>query len=238
MNKLLGLFVILVSGCTIIGSALAEKARLDDQVVMSLTAEGWVTTDSAVVHVNAEAVQQNETADQLKRMITASLAKLSKDGAWRFTHFSQSRDKTGLTRWRANAQARLPETALPGLRDRAKDASRPGFKLSISHTDFSPSLEEFEQARSRLRQRLYGRIRAELDLLNTAFAARGYRLKEAYFDQPHMASGRRTAAPGKMMTMAESAIAQAPATEVGVARKITMTARVIFGAEGPHRDEK
>lgn len=236
MHKLLGIFIVLVTGFLGMSSVWAENARPDDQVVLSLTGEGWVTTDSAIVHVSAEAVQQSETADQLKQTIKGSLMKLSTQGEWRFTHFSQSRDKTGLTRWRAEAQARLPEAALSALRDRAKDVSRPGFKLSIGHTDFSPSLGEFEQARSDLRQRLYGRIGAELTLLNAAFPQRGYRLKEAYFDQPHLAPQRRTARPGKMMTMSESAIAPAPPTEVGVARKIIMTVRVVFAAKGPHRD--
>lgn len=237
MQKLFGILIVLVSGFMAMVAAGAENLKHDDQVVMSLSAEGWVTTDSAIVHVSAEAIQQSETADQLKKTINGALMKLSAKGSWRFTHFSRVRDKTGLTRWRADAQARLPEAALNGLGKRAKEASRPGFSLSIGRTDFSPSLEEFEQARSDLRQRLYGRIGAELTLLNGAFPARKYRLKEAYFDQPRM-SPRRAVRPARMTTMSEQAIAPTPPAKVGVARKITMTARIVFGAQEPQVDGK
>lgn len=239
MQKLFGICVLLIGGLMGPASAWADDTSDDDQVVFSLTDEGWVSTDSAVVHVNAEAVQQGETADQLKKSIKEALGKLSAKGEWRFTHFNRSHDKTGLTRWNANVQARLPERELTGLQDRAKEVSKPGFRITIATTDFSPSLDEFELARSDLRQRLYQRIGRELTLLNSAFPERGYRLKDVYFDRPPSPRPyMRGPQPAvKMMTMSEAAIAPAPPAEIGVERKITMTVNVVFAARIRDRDE-
>ncbi len=232
MNRIYSVGIVLIASLLFAQIVAAEERNPDDQVVLNLTSEGWVTTDTAVVHVTAEAIQQSETANELKKLITSSLDKLSDKSEWHFTNFSQSRDKTGLNRWRADAQARLPETALSSLRDKAKEISRPGFRLSIGHVDFSPSLAEFEKARHNLRKQLYGRIKAELEMLNSASSDRNYRLKDAFFGQPHAQPVMRQERASKMRMSAVRADAS-QAGNVGVARKLSLTVSVTFGAETP-----
>ncbi len=74
---------------------------------------------------------------------------------WRLTSFNRSEDQTGLERWSATFEARLPETDLNGLAETAKKISKAGMQLTIADIDFSPTLEEMETARAGLRTQVY-----------------------------------------------------------------------------------
>ncbi|MCG8490251.1 MAG: SIMPL domain-containing protein [Sneathiellales bacterium] len=159
------------------------EGYLTDQIFLNLTKEGWVTTDSARVFVHFDITQQKETATELKTEIMKSLSKLSSTAVWHVTSSRESKDRTGLTRWSVGAEARIEEKSISGLSDRAEDAGRPGFKMRISHVDYSPSLEETERLRSELRTKIYEEAQKEAARLNKVITGREYRIYSVDFSQ-------------------------------------------------------
>ena len=86
--------------------------------------------------------------------------------------------------------------------------------------EFKPSLEEIQQVRAQLRERLYQQARDELQRLNKVYAGQNYSLNNLVFDE-----GMNVTASPKIATM--NAIAMpASATNVTVSNELMMTAIV------------
>lgn len=184
------------------------QRMMQDQVVLNLTTEGWVQTDTAKVSVYVDLVQQQETPEELKNRIDGSLATLAKETEWRVTSSNQRLDQTGLNRWYVTAEARVPESLLPGLQDRAKSASSPGYKVGISLVDFTPSLAEFEKLRADLRSDIYKQAVAELDRLNAVLPGADYHVQRVDFIQQY-------AAPRMENMRAQTMMVKSQADEAG-----------------------
>lgn len=215
---------------------------MQDQVILELTNEGWVKTDTARVTVFVELVQQKESADELKKRIDSSLLALAKDVDWRITSSSQQLDQTGLNRWYVTAEARIPEAAISGLQDRAKEASTPGYKVSIANVDFTPSLEEFEGLRAELRSKLYQQALDEVARLNKIMPGADYHVKRIDFVQagPMPVHDYARAQPMMKAAMAaESAPSgQGGGAELLVSVKQSVSARVVLArSDRPAADE-
>ncbi|MFC4271505.1 hypothetical protein GQF03_17930 [Sneathiella chungangensis] len=202
-----------------------------DQVVLNLTSEGWVKTDTARVSVFIELVQQEEGADALKKKIDGSLQSLAKDVDWRITSSRQQLDQTGLNRWYVTAEARIPEAAISGLQDRAKEASSPGYKVNISDVDFTPSLAEFEKLKADLREQIYQQALDEVARLNKVMPGADYHVRKVDFVQLYPVQAM-DAAPRTMMMKsgmaAESSGSQGGA-ELLVSVKQSVSAQVVLG---------
>src|SRR5262245_54978543 len=108
----------------------------DDTLSLSLSVEDWVTTKSArtVIQVNA-AVSSANTGSTRESMLKA-VEQLAPEAPWRLTSFNRSQTETGLENWYAQFEARLPESALGGLNEKATKLSKPGMQLSVSQIDF------------------------------------------------------------------------------------------------------
>lgn len=219
--------------------ALAQDyPPIQDHVMLNLTAEEWVETGTARVVVSVNAVVTGGNAATLRDEMLAAVGEIaSGDGIeWRFTNFSRSLDSSGLERWYAQIEARLPEAKLGGIRTTAKDESRPGMQLTVDQIDFSPTLAEFEDVRAALRARIYelaaeerARLERELD--------RDWRVASIDF-LGVMARPAPMPMRGRSMAMMESASADAinmtNAGGMAVSQKITMNAQVTLSviAEG------
>lgn len=200
-----------------------------DEVALSLSAEAWVTTETAEVTIGVDAVLTDGDIAGLRGEVLATLASLTEPEAdWRITRFDRSLDSSGLERLRVTAQARLPDTALDGLADAVDAASRAGLRYAIQGIAFTPSLAEREAARANLRATLYADVAAELERLNTAFPDRAYRVGRIDFSGPGMP------VPAPMMLRAEALTVAADsgrrATPVAVADRMQMTISVVFSA--------
>ncbi|MCF8467759.1 MAG: hypothetical protein K9G33_10195 [Sneathiella sp.] len=205
-----------------------------DHVVLNLTTEGWVKTDTARVAVFVDLVQQKESAEDLKKRIDGSLQSLAKDVDWRFTSSRQQLDQTGLNRWYVTAEARVQEAKLAGLEDRAKSASSPGYKVGISYVDFTPSLAEFEKLRADLREDIYKQAIAEADRLNKVMPGPEYHVRRVDFVQAHPSMAME-AAPRTMMMKSGAADASTGSeggAELLVSVKQSVSAEVILGRAG------
>lgn len=231
MNRLV---IATIAFLSLVPLASAETMRaqypLQDQVIINLTKEGWVKTDTARVSVFVDLVQQAETADALKNKINGSLASLAKEVDWRITSSSQRLDQTGLNRWYVTAEARIQEKNIAGLQDRAKDVSSPGYKVGISNVDFTPSLAEFETLRSELRADIYALAVAEAARLNTAMPGQDYHVRKVDFVQQHPVMHMENARAQNMMvkSAADSGGAGASA-QLLVSVKQTVSAHVVLG---------
>ncbi|NTU76777.1 MAG: hypothetical protein HGA90_03040, partial [Alphaproteobacteria bacterium] len=156
-------------------SARADEPKPDDRVVFDLSAEDWVTTQTARVTASVEAAVTAATTGTTRAAMTKAVNDLVK-ADWRLTSFNRSQDQTGMERWSANFEARVPENNLGGLNENAKKISKPGLQLSVQNIDFSPTLGETQAAMGVLRTQLYKSANEQLAALNAALPGRGYRI--------------------------------------------------------------
>ena len=210
-------------------SALADDWKPDDTVTNSFTVEGDVVTQTARVVVSVEAAMAGVDASKARGAMQSAVQGLA-DGKWRLTTFNRSTDSTGLERWYAQYEARLPEASLGGLADRAKAASKAGMQLSIATMDFTPTLAETEAVRGALRQQVYAQAVAELGRLNAALPGRNFRIAGIMFSEngapPMMAPMMLKAARADMATMEASPPAE-------VSQRISVTASATYAALAP-----
>lgn len=154
----------------------AADRPMGDRIILNLASEGWVKTDTAEVILTVNASMREDQAAQVRGTIMSTLERLSKDADWRITTFNRNADRSGLDSWFVQAQARIPDTALDGLRQAADKASKPGLKITVSAINFTPTLAEVEATRAKLRQQIYADALAELKRANTALPDKGYRI--------------------------------------------------------------
>lgn len=217
--------------------AHAEEApKPDDHVAFDLAAEDWVTTKTARVTVNVEAAVSGANAGTMRADMIKAVGGVSA-ADWRLTGFNRSQDQTGMERWSASFEARLPETSLNGLSDNAKKLSKPGMQLSLGEVDFSPTLDEAEAVRGSLRTALYKKAADQLAALNTALPGRAYRIAEIDF-----AGGEGIVTPMPRMMKAQMAMApnSSVASDSGMverSEKIRIMAHVVL-ATAPAADAK
>ncbi len=205
----------------------------DDLVYLDLATDGFVTTQTAKVMMTVDAAATDAQSGDLRETMQKAVAGLVK-GDWKLTSINRTSDEAGLTRWQANYEARLSESALSGLSEKAQKASKPGMQLRVTNIDFTPTLAETEARRAELRAELYKRANEELARLNASLPGRSYRIAGISFGG---ASGGMPQ-PMPQMMMAKSArapmLAEASmSAESGagtVAAHIDLTARVSFAA--------
>jgi hypothetical protein len=225
----------------LLGLVCAEPAAADeplppDSVVLTLAAEDWVDTATARVRVAVDSAMEADAVAAARGRIKATLAKLLPEADWHITEFRRDRDASGLERWHLEAEARVPETALDGLYDRAMAASRPGEQVSVAGIDFVPTLAEREKTFAGLRATVYGEVKDELGRLNATYKDRSFRVRTIDF------TGQAVPAPrpyARAMAAEAPPVGAAPseAAPIGVAEKVHVTATVVLAAEPPGRDK-
>ena len=208
-------------------AAAAERRPKPDRVVLTLSAEDWVETNDALVRVSLAAAFSGDRTATLRADMLKVLGELAADVDWRITRFVQGAGKAGLENWRVQAEARINESALGGLRDRARGLSRPGLQMVIAGTDFSPTLAEREKVAGTLRERIYRMVNVEAARLARAFAGRTFRLHLIDFterlmrqDAKHLRRMRAEAAPAQLAASATGALS--------VSRKLVVTATAVL----------
>jgi len=204
----------------------------DDTITVQLSAEDYVSATSGKVTLSVSAALKDSDAAATRKEILSSAQKIAKT-QWRMVNFNRSTDQAGLERWDAVLETRLPEAQLTGLSAAAKTASRPGLQFTVSNTDLSPTLDEMEAGRAKLRETLLVKANEELARVNKGAGGRAYRIGSIEYGafgmpMPIMQRSRMAMAPQAMM--ATDAIASAPneGLSLSVDQKITMTATVTF----------
>jgi hypothetical protein len=209
----------------------AQTLPRQDEIVLELSAEEWVETETATVIVAVDLAITAGNFGAARAEVERDLRKISDKAKWRLTRFNKLRDEAGYERWRVFAEARLLGSVLSSLGPTISGASRPGRSFRVQAIDYTPTLAEREAALASLRARLYARAGGEIQSINKAFKGRGFRIgtidftSQAMIGRPMMDSAR-----GARM-MASQVKQAAPAT--AVAEKLTVNARVILAAKAP-----
>ncbi len=201
-----------------------------DSVTLQLDAEDWVDTASARVLVSVDAAGAGADAGTVRSSLLEAIRSLVPKAEWRIVRFERATDSAGLERWRALAEARLPDTALGGLSDKARQASRPGLQIRVDAVEFTPTPAEVDTVRTRLRGEIYRKAAAELKALEQVFPGRSFRMGSIDFDDDAMAV-RMMRKEAQAMTMA--APAPADAAPLNVSEKLSVSARVVLSAVAP-----
>lgn len=212
-------------------NAKAQTPPRQDEIVLQLSAEEWVETETSTVIVAVDLAITAGNFGAARAEVEADLKNISTTAKWRLTRFNKLRDEAGYERWRVLAEARLPGAVLSSLGPTIKSASRPGRSFRIQGIDYTPTLSERQSALADLRARLYAQAGQEIAAINKAFPGREFRIGAVDFTgrsmmgQPMMDSARGA----RMM----SAQAKAAPAATAVAEKLTVNARVILAAKVP-----
>lgn len=216
-------FIFLLSYCAV-SLVYADSCQNPlPQVTMQLTAEQWVTTQTAKVIVVLDASLNKNQLGKAQDNFQNALKKIAAEGVWHITEFSRSPTKTNLEQLHAVAEARLPESALGGIRERAKAQSSEGETYTVQDIFYTPSLGEVSAAQAQVRSQIYNQAKAELDRINAVYSKPAYSLYNINFVNTAPTPGPNMMA--KMMTT------MAPETSPMVmSQQITQDALVIFAA--------
>lgn len=214
------------------GAAVERQGPADDEVMLELSVEDWVETDTATVRVAADLAVESGRFGAARQDLVATLQGFGTGAEWRIVDFGKLGDDAGFERWRLVAEARVPAAALAELAGKAKDATRPGRALSIASIEYTPTLAEREAVIDRLRARIYGRVAREIVALNSAFGDRDFRIRvidftTGYRPEPRLMSMARGEAAGGAPKFADAGGGLAGA------EKATLTARVSLAAVAP-----
>lgn len=147
-----------------------------NKVTLQLQSQQWVTTKTALVYAGVNAAVADQGIGNVQADVLNKLKQLSDKGEWHVISFDRSLDQSGLERVQISAQARLPQSELSGLRDKAKQISKPGETYTIDNVLFTPSDEEMQQANTALRNDLYQQAKTEIDTLNKIYPDQKYYL--------------------------------------------------------------
>lgn len=203
----------------------------NDTVSLSLALEDWVETQTARTELAIDAAMPGSDAGKVRGDMLSAVKSLAQNAEWRFTRFDRDQDASGLEHWHAVLEARLPETQLGGLSDRAKQASKPGLQIRVQNVDFTPTLAETEATRGKLRGEMYKRVNEALAQLNQAEPDRKFRIQNINFgfEAPTV---RPIPYEARAAMTATAAVMPAPGA-VELSQKIQLHANVTFATLAP-----
>ncbi len=200
----------------------ADYSQLLNKITLQLNSQQWITTKTALVSV---AVNASVTGQGIEKVQTDVMQKLNQlaTGDWHILSFDRQQDKSGLESVQIMAQARLEQSNLGNLRDKAKSVSKPGETFTIDSVQFTPSDAEIQQANISLRNNIYQQAKVELDSLNKIYPDQKYYLYQINFVmQPVM--------PVANMMIEKVASASAMSPPLAVGNKQELQAMVVFAA--------
>lgn len=219
---------------TVAAQPMGPYAPPPDQIVLQLTSEGWVETKTAKLVASVETVLSGEQAAQQSGRVPPVFDELAK-GDWRVTSSDRSRDASGLERWRVTAEVRVPEGALGGIYDKARQLSKPGQQLEVNQVDFSPTLAEREDTAAKLRADIYGRAAKEAAEVAKVWPDRGFRVQRVDFENAGIP--RPMAYQDRGMKMERAQMAAAPMAagggDIEVSERLVLNATVVLAAPAP-----
>jgi hypothetical protein len=204
-------------------------ATIQDSIQFNLTAEEVVVNNTVKVTAHVTALMtQDQTEAGLRDNINTMMQRFIK-ADWQFANMTRSRQRTGVEEVNLTATARVPESENYNLDGRARDVSREGLQLHSLSTDTQPTIQQIEEAQSKLRRILLVKAGKEQDAINTTLQA-NYRLGEVVFDPPYDENPRVARAAFSAANYGSGFAAEPPGGgapgPIGNAVKLGMAARV------------
>jgi predicted secreted protein len=216
---LLGILLAMPAWC----NSVDNSDAMLNKVTLKLTAEQWVTSKTAVVTVGVNASVSDNALDKVQDNVKDKLNQLSNQGEWHITSFNRNMDQSGLEHVQMSAEARLPASALPSLRDKTKSISKPGETFTLDNVQFTPSEDEMRSANTALRGVIYQQAKDELDRLNKVYPQQKYTVHAVNFVEMGYPIAQNTMG---MMRMAAAPMA----SPLAVGDKLSIAAVVVLAA--------
>lgn len=228
MKKIAGmLFLSLLSPVSMAGHMPLDK------VMFQISAKQWVSTQSALLTVNVNATLNNADLVKARSDIMDHLNKIA-IGEWHVTRFDRSQDSSGLEKLYVEAQTRVPQSSLTSIYQNAKGVSRPGATYSINGIEFKPDLQEIQQVKAQLREKLYQQVNDEMSRLNKTYSSQHYTVNQLLVIDGDMP--QQTDLQSKRMNVEMLAAAAPMAAPVAVSNELVMSALVV-AASNRQRNE-
>jgi hypothetical protein len=196
-----------------------------NKVTFKLNAEQWVASKTALVTIGINAGVSDAALEKIQDDVLKKLNQLTNKGEWHITSFDRNLDQSGLENIRMEAQARLPSSALPNLRDKSKAMSKPGETYTLDSIQFTPSEDELRDVNTALRGNIYQQAKEELDRVNKAYPDQKYYMHDINFLSNFMPIAQ---AQNGMMAMAMKSGGGSGSLAVG--DKLVISATVVFAA--------
>lgn len=224
---------LLLTGLLLTQSVLANEfpEALLNKISLQLHTEQWITTNSALLSVTVNAAVADQGIEKVQNDVLQKLNQLSSKGEWHVTSYDRELDKSGLESLRISAQARIPQTDLPGLRDKAKNISKPGNTFTIDNVQFTPSEDEQRLGQIAMRNNIYQQAKMELDTINKFYSEQKYYIHEINF--LNGLSPQPVPVMRNEMYMKAGAAAVPAATPLDVGNKQELTAYVVLATAPP-----
>ena len=222
MKKTVGVLLLLALN-PVVHSAGSQEGLVVDTVLFQVSAKQWVSTQTALLSVNINATLSNADLVKARADIMDKLVKIA-GGEWHLTQFDRSQDSSGLEKLSVQAEARVSQSSLTNIYQNAKSVSKPGATYAIGAVEFKPSLDEMQQGRTELREKLYKQAHDELARINKVYTGQNYSLFNLTFTEgegPPLPLVKAYQTPAMMNAM--SMPSPAPIT---VSNELTMTAMV------------
>lgn len=193
-------------------------------VHLQFNAQKWLTTQTALVSVSVNTTVQSDGIDKAQASVMDHLKKLSANGEWHLLSLDRNEDKSGLETIQIHAQARLQQSELADLRDKAKLISTPGEAFKIDAIEFKPGDEDLRAAMKDLRADIYNQAKIEIDALNKMYPDQKYYLHSVNF------MSAATPMPVNAMYMKSGAMAAPAAPPLSIGNKQELAAEVVIGS--------
>jgi hypothetical protein len=223
MKKIAAILILVLQGS--FAMAFPPQVILD-KVRLQISAKQWVSTQTALLMVNVNATLGNADMVKVRADIMNTLTKIA-PGEWHLTQFDRSQDNSGLEKLYVAAEARVPQASLTNIYQHVKDVSKPGITYTISGVEFKPSLDEIQQVKQQLRQRLYQQVEDEIAKLNKVYTGQHYSLNNlVFFDGEAPPIIQPEAYKAREMNTVMISAASAPAQSLTVSNELTMGALV------------
>lgn len=178
-NKILLIFILSLG---LASMAFADQAPpILSKVNFQLTAEKWLSTDSAKVYVSVDAILPAAGMPALRNEINQGLKKIA-DGDWHITTFNRSQTAAGVENVSAMAEVRLKENQLNNLHEIAQQISKTGLQFKIQNIDYSPTLTEIEKTKAALRDEIYQQASSEVSHLNQIYPNEKFMIYDISFN--------------------------------------------------------
>lgn len=217
--------------CSLLFSSVWADNSLEpllNKVTLRLSAEQWVTTKTALVTIGVNASVSDADLGKIQSGIMDHLNKISK-ADWHIVSFNRNQDQSGLEKIQASAQARLEQSELSGLRDKAKSITKPGETYTIDNVEFTPSDAEIRAANVVLRNDIYQQIKMEMDTLSKSYPDQKYYVHDVNFLNEIMPMSM----PRAENMMLAAKVSRAEPMMVG--DKVRLTATIVLAA-APNAD--
>jgi hypothetical protein len=200
-----------------------------NKITYTTLVEKWATTTTARVTINMDAALDKVGLANVNAHVLENLHKMAGDADWHVTQFNRSQDKSGLEMLHVEAEARLSQSTLAGLRDKAKGISKPGETYTIGDIDFTPALPEMEKTHADARAVVYEQVKQEIERLNKLYPEQHYFLHQLDF----MGQPVPVMAKVQMMETYGNAgnIGAARAPNIPVNAKVTEIAQAIIASK-------